>query len=105
MRAVTGWLGAFCLLTLLAVAQTPSQNQYQYPFQNPNLSIEERVTNILSLLTPEEKIDVLGANYYLGRTPPSLRRLGINGYNQTEGLHGLSRRRADCDSRVVPKFR
>ena len=37
------------------------------------LSIEERVDNIISLLTPEEKIDVLGANYYLGRTSaPSL---------------------------------
>jgi beta-glucosidase len=79
----------------LATAQTPAQTQYQYPFQNPNLSIEERVTNIISLLTPEEKIDVLGANYYLGRNPPpSLARLGIHGYNQTEGLHGLARGRA-----------
>src|ERR1035437_9531593 len=39
--------------------------QYQYPFQNPNLSMEERVTNIISLSTPEEKVAVLGANYYL----------------------------------------
>jgi beta-glucosidase len=75
----------------LAFAQAPTQKQYQYPFQNPSLSIEERVGNIISLLTPEEKVDVLGANYYLGRTPPSLRRLGIYGYNQIEGLHGVSR--------------
>ena len=70
-------------------------NQYQYPFQNPNLSMEERVTNIISLLTPEEKVDVLGANYYLGGgrggPGPTLTRLGIHGYNQGEGLHGLSR--------------
>jgi len=79
----------------LALAQTPAPNQYRYPFQNPKLPIEERVTNIISLLTPEEKVDVLGANYYLGRTPPTLNRLGIKGYNQTEGLHGLSRGRAD----------
>ena len=71
----------------------PAQKQYQYPFQNPTLSIEERVTNIISLLTPEEKVDVLGANYYLGggRPGPSLNRLGIYGYNQGEGLHGLAR--------------
>jgi beta-glucosidase len=83
-----------------AIAQTPAQNQYQYPFQNPNLSIEERVDNIISLLTPEEKIDVLGANYYLGRTPPSVNRLGIYGYNQAEGLHGLARGRAGSPNAI-----
>ena len=50
VRSVAVWLGALgfvsCLILGIAVAQTPSQNQYQYPFQNPNLSIEERVTNI-----------------------------------------------------------
>jgi len=68
--------------------------QYQYPFQNPKLPVEERVTNIISLLTPAEKVDVLGANYYLGGRngpAPSLTRLGIHGFNQAEGLHGLSR--------------
>jgi beta-glucosidase len=77
-----------------AIAQTPTQKQYQYPFQNPALSVEERVTNIISLLTPEEKVDVLGANYYLGGRGgpgPSINRLGIKGYNQGEGLHGLAR--------------
>jgi beta-glucosidase len=81
-----------------AVAQTPTPDRYQYPFQNPNLPIEERVDNIISLLTPEEKVDVLGANYYLGGRNgpgPSLARLGIRGYNQVEGLHGLARGRAD----------
>jgi beta-glucosidase len=73
------------------MAQAPAGKQYRYPFQDPNLPIEERITNIISLLTPEEKVDVLGANYYLGRTPPSLNRLGIYGYNQGEGLHGLAR--------------
>jgi beta-glucosidase len=88
-------------VTGLATAQTPAQTRYQYPFQNPNLSIEERVTNIISLLTPEEKIDVLGANYYLGRNPPpSLARLGIHGYNQAEGLHGLARGRAGSPNAI-----
>ena len=95
MREITARLGALYLAMGLALAQTPAPNQYRYPFQNPKLPIEERVTNIISLLTPEEKVDVLGANYYLGRTPPTLNRLGIKGYNQTEGLHGLPRGRAD----------
>ena len=94
MRKVTVCLGAVCLAMAIAIAQTPPPQQYQYPFQNPNLPMEERVTNIISLLTPEEKVDVLGANYYLGGRGgpgPSLNRLGIKGYNQGEGLHGLSR--------------
>ena len=32
---------------------------YDYPFQNPNLSVDKRVDNLLSLLTPEEKIGLL----------------------------------------------
>ena len=94
-----GW----CFLMGFAVAQTPTPNQYQYPFQNPKLSTEERVSNIISLLTQEEKVDVLGANYYLGgrNSPgPSLARLGIRGYNQGEGLHGLARGRADSPNAI-----
>jgi beta-glucosidase len=103
MKNVTVWLGALCLALGSAIAQAPAQNQYQYPFQNPNLSMEERVTNIISLLTPEEKVDVLGANYYLGGRNgpgPSLNRLGIKGYNQGEGLHGLARGRADSPNAI-----
>jgi beta-glucosidase len=93
MKNVVVRLGTACVLAGIAAGQTPTQNQY--PFQNPNLPVEERVSNIISLLTPEEKVDILGANYYLGRTPPSLNRLGIHGFNQVEGLHGLSRGRAN----------
>ena len=103
MRELTMRLSALCLAMGVAIAQTPAQDKYQYPFQNPNLSMEERVTNIISLLTPEEKVDVLGANYYLGARngpPPSLTRLGIRGYNQGEGLHGLARGRADSPNAI-----
>jgi beta-glucosidase len=57
--------------------------QYQYPFQNPNLPMEERVNNIVSLMTRDEKIACLGTN-------PSVPRLGIKGTNHVEGLHGLA---------------
>jgi len=104
VKAVAVSLGVLCLVMGLAVMQTPAQSQYQYPFQNPKLSIEERVTNIISLLTDDEKIDVLGANYYLGGgrggPGPTLTRLGIRGYNQAEGLHGLARGRANSPNSI-----
>ena len=57
--------------------------QYRYPFQNPNLPIEARVNNILSLMTVEEKLTALN-------TDPSVPRLGIVGYSHIEGLHGVA---------------
>jgi beta-glucosidase len=57
--------------------------QYQYPFQNPSVPIEERVDNILSLMTVQEKIAALSTN-------PSVPRLGILGSSHIEGLHGVA---------------
>ena len=57
--------------------------QYQYSFQNPNLPIEARVNNILSLMTLQEKIAALS-------TDPSVPRLGIQGSSHIEGLHGVA---------------
>lgn len=56
---------------------------YKYPFQNPELPVEERVGNILSLMTLDEKIACLG-------TRPDVPRLGIKGSGHVEGLHGLA---------------
>jgi len=57
--------------------------QYQYPFQDPSLSIEARVDNVLSLMTAEEKISALS-------TSPDVPRLGIRGSGHIEGLHGVA---------------
>jgi beta-glucosidase len=57
--------------------------QYQYPFQNPDISVEERIDNLLSLMTLDEKINCLG-------TDPSVPRLGVKGTRHVEGLHGLA---------------
>ncbi|HKQ51678.1 MAG TPA: glycoside hydrolase family 3 C-terminal domain-containing protein, partial [Pyrinomonadaceae bacterium] len=57
--------------------------EYQYPFQDPDLPAEERITNLLSLMTLEEKVACLG-------TTPSVPRLGVKGANHMEGIHGLS---------------
>lgn len=71
-----------CCLLFLAASQVVSA-QYRYPFQNPELPVEERITNLLSLLNTEEKINCLGTN-------PTVVRLGIKGTGHVEGLHGLS---------------
>ncbi len=64
--------------------QSPSAAAtYQYPFQNPDLDLESRVQNILSLMTLEEKIACFG-------TVPNVPRLGIKGTGHVEGLHGLA---------------
>ncbi len=72
------------LLSFGYVTHTPSATpQYKYPFQNPDLPIDERISNILSLMTLEEKIECLG-------THPDVPRLGIRGSGHVEGLHGLA---------------
>jgi beta-glucosidase len=63
--------------------QPPLSRQPPYPFQDPSLPIEERVTNIVSLMTLEEKIAALGTN-------PSVPGLGITGSDHVEGLHGVA---------------
>jgi beta-glucosidase len=56
---------------------------YEHPFQNPELPAEERIDNLMTLLTLEEKIHCLGTN-------PSVPRLGVRGSGHVEGLHGLA---------------
>ena len=62
---------------------TVESAQYQYPFQNPDLPIEERLNNLISLMTLDEKIACLGTN-------PSVPRLGVRGSGHVEGIHGLA---------------
>ena len=62
--------------TQLASAQT-------YPFQDVKLPAEERLRNLISLLTLDEKISCLS-------TRISVPRLGVTGTRTIEGLHGLA---------------
>jgi beta-glucosidase len=73
------------LLLFFLLLGTPSAwtQQFQYPFQNPNLPIETRINNLLSLMTLEEKISALS-------TSPDVPRLGVHGSGHNEGLHGLA---------------
>jgi beta-glucosidase len=65
------------MATQLVSAQGP------YPFQNQKLATEERITDLLSRMTTEEKIDALSTN-------PTVPRLGVVGTGHVEGLHGLA---------------
>ena len=67
-----------CLIAvkLLTYAQS-------YPFQDTRLSADERIRNLISLMTADEKINCLS-------TRISVPRLGIKGTHTVEGLHGLA---------------
>ncbi|MFZ0934499.1 MAG: glycoside hydrolase family 3 C-terminal domain-containing protein [Bryobacteraceae bacterium] len=81
MKNAVHLVGGLCLLAAWGAGNAAAQ--YKYPFQNPDLSIEARVRNIVSLMTVDEKIHCLG-------TDPSVPRLGIHGTRHVEGLHGLA---------------
>ena len=74
---------AICLSVLVIPATSQSG---AYPFQNPDLPFADRVDNLISLMTLEEKAGQLmyGA--------PAIERLGIPQYNWwNECLHGVAR--------------
>ena len=65
------------------VRESAAANVYEHPFQNPDLPAEQRLDNLISLMTLDEKVACLGTN-------PSVPRLGVKGSGQSEGLHGLA---------------
>ena len=72
------------LAAALLAASCDEGKVYEYPFQNPKLSNEERVENLISLLTPEEKVGLMM------NKSVSVDRLGIPSYNWwSEACHGV----------------
>ena len=66
------------------VRQGDASATHHYPFQNPDLTKEERVENLISLLTPEEKVGLMM------NKSASVDRLGIPSYNWwSEACHGV----------------
>ena len=71
-----------CLTLLLAAAMGShlfGQTKYEYPFQNPALTNEQRADNIISLLTLDEKLAALGS--------AAVARLKIPATGTSEGIH------------------
>jgi beta-glucosidase len=79
----------FCIaagLLVLANVIVAQQTAWKYPFLNPSLSTEERVNDLVSRMTLQEKADQL---LY---TAPAIPRLDIPSYNWwNEALHGVAR--------------
>lgn len=67
---------------MIAAVQLCAQN-YQYPFQNPALPLEQRVANVISLLNQSEKILLLNSS------GQNISRLGFTTTGQGEGYHGV----------------
>lgn len=57
-----GALGVSLLSALLLCGPAPVRAQGPYAFQNAKASPEDRITDLLSRMTLEEKIDALGTN-------------------------------------------
>lgn len=76
----------FCLFFIESLMTSISAQQFKYPFQNPKLSTEERVKDLVSRMTLDEKISQMMYQ------SPAIERLGIPSYNWwNECLHGVAR--------------
>jgi beta-glucosidase len=73
------------LVASLAFLASAFGQEPRYPFQNPSLPVEQRIDNLLSLMTVEEKINCLG-------TRTGVPRLGVPNIGSSEGIHGLVQR-------------
>ena len=74
------------IMLLCALALFDASAQNKYPYQNPELSPEERTEDLISRLTLEQKVSLM--NYQ----SPAIPELGIPQYNWwSEALHGTAR--------------
>lgn len=75
-----------CAFILLLSCKKQPQNNLAFPFQNPDLSMEQRADDLVSRLSLDQKIA------QLMNQAPAIDSLGIPQYNWwSEGLHGIAR--------------
>jgi len=70
------------LIISLVFVHLSAQAQ-SYPFQKTELTEDERIRNLISLMTLDEKINCLSTRF-------AIPRLGVKGTRTVEGLHGLA---------------
>jgi beta-glucosidase len=81
-------ISSVLLLIMFATTQVllAQQSSYTFPFRNPLLPVEERVNDLVSRMTLQEKAD------QLVYTAPAISRLGVPAYTWwNEALHGVAR--------------
>jgi beta-glucosidase len=82
---LTALLSLLCLF-LLPVSAQQSSSGAAPPYRNPDLSIDERVDDLVSRMTLDEKVSQMLYD------APAIERLGIPAYNWwNEALHGVAR--------------
>ena len=77
---LSGWVVGLVVIAGLA---RMAAAQADYPFRDPKLGDDQRISDLLGRLTLEEKLTLLGDH-------PKIPRLGIAFSGQVEGLHGLA---------------
>jgi len=83
-RSLSFFLLIGCMLMVMPFAKA---QQTQYPFQNPSLTFDQRVNDLVSHLSLNEKVRLMQNNDGGG-----VARLGIPAYNWwNESLHGVAR--------------
>ena len=84
IRFSSGLLFAGCMFLIMPTAHA---QETVYPFQNPSLSFDQRVNDLVSRLSLNEKVRLMQNNDGGG-----VARLGIPAYNWwNESLHGVAR--------------
>ena len=74
------------LLSALSGSVSAQMTNENLPFRNTSLPLEQRVSDLVSRMTLQEKADQL---LY---TAPAIQRLGVPAYNWwNEALHGVAR--------------
>jgi beta-glucosidase len=76
-------VGRLCVSLVCLLGTAVGAPAFEYPFQNPDLAAEDRITDLIGRMTLEEKIDCLGM-----RT--AVPRLGVKGSPHIEGYHGVA---------------
>ena len=71
------------LVSLLLVCGLPAMSQQRAVYADSSAPVEARITDLLSRMTLEEKVDAFSTN-------PTVPRLGVVGTGHVEGLHGLA---------------
>jgi beta-glucosidase len=73
----------FAFILLFAGLCLKSSAQADYPFRDPKLPDDQRIADLLSRMTLEEKVDLMSDH-------PKFPRLNLVFSGQVEGLHGLA---------------
>lgn len=77
--------GLRSILTFGAVVLIGAASPRVPAYKNPAIPAEQRITNLLSLMTIDEKIDALS-------TDSGVPRLGVPNFGSSEGIHGVVQR-------------